>query len=356
MFRNVILLSCLLFCTQALATADKLDLRDYPSTYLNDCEGVAYVYKTSRTLKLGVRAVKNCSRIRIDGNTYTMEKYHLGFRFETEIPTASDINVEVWSKRHKLKDYFIIESDTHRRHNPQASNQGKRHIRQNPVTSQTHTSRSLAALKTCSKAFNSSTVKEYCHEKMQKSQFNIGPIVDFCARRPGSNKQKQCLDDSLSFSYEPQQTMAMCTKEFPSSTMNKKCINSAKKYEKSPTKVIEKCTNMFPQNSKRMECIDKFSDSRYPERQINLLSKCAKTFFSSQIDQCYQQTSKIKNRRTQTLEACTKNFPQTSNKLRCLTLASGIRGVKTDAVVQQCIESHFQMSKQLSCIEKFSAK
>ncbi len=347
MFIKLFVFACALLSVNAATAEDRLNLKHYPSTYLNECDGIAYIYKANRTLMLGIRSVKHCSRIRIGDNIHKMERYGLGFRYETEISRKHDVHVSVGSRKRQLKDRFVIEPrsrDTHTGYYDR--NERDYHDTQN--------TQSLVALRHCSKSFDFPSVREYCHEKMRDAKLDAKSIIAFCSKAAGSSNQKRCLDDSLSFHYEPVATMSVCSHEFPSSSARHKCIDAAKKYHSPPTKIIKECTNIYPQNAKRLRCIEQFSTMKYPEKKIDLLAQCADKFFASKVDQCYQTVSKVKRRASQTLDACANNFPQPSNKLQCLTLSTRIKGTKGDDIVQQCTRSHIQTRKQLSCIEKFT--
>lgn len=368
MFRCLAIFLSVVFSTPSFSTdynsfTERLTLTKSPSTYLQACEAIAYIYKTPTKLTLAIRAAKKCSQIHINGKRYSMDKRLPGFQFDKTIHASSDILVTVQSKNGRTKSNLIIGIDKqgHRNHptphhdSPHQNHEhGTTGENNREGTKRPHRSQSLIALRACSETFSANSMKEYCHDSLKESKFDAETIAGFCSSKAGSRQQKSCLDDSVSFTYAPIPTMKSCSTKFLSSTSRKRCVDLAKRYQSDPVKVIEKCTSISMQNSKQLECIERFSSEKNPIKKINVLSSCKNSVQRSDVEACFEQVSKIRKKPLRVLEACKNSFFQSKSKIQCLTLSKNIKGGNAVEVIKTCSKNYPSPRRRLACIEKIA--
>lgn len=339
MFLRVITLVLLGLSGAVNAKADKLQLDRYPSTYLAECEGVAYIYQVKRKLRLGLRAVKNCGRIEIDGLVHKMDRYELGYRFETVLSTSDATKISVFSKRNYVNDEFIVGSQ---RRVPAPENPPERG------------NQSLRILKACGDNFQSSSMVNYCHETLKNSQLNIAEVASVCAKRNFSSAQKACLQESLKFQYNPVAVMRSCGETFDRNSDINQCYSVARSYQRPPLKILQACNTMYDRNSQKFNCLQRFKDEKRPLRSLTLLQACkAKFSRNSSAETCFEKTRLIGKDKQQTLEACNNGFQRESNKFKCLDLAAKIK-VDAAGVVAECSSRFSRTSQAMKCITGFT--
>ncbi|TQV88380.1 hypothetical protein [Aliikangiella coralliicola] len=337
MLRPILLLVLIAFSNQLVAKVEKLSLNAYPSTYLEDCEGIAYIYKANNQLHLGIRAVRNCKKIEIDGNVQNMERYHLGYRFETVVPALARTEIIVRSKYDDYHDRFVV------------LNRNRGGSGHNPPHNQ-----SLEVLKLCGNGFRNTSMKTYCHDLLQTSNYNVRGIVEVCAKKRHISSQKNCLQEAVKFEYEPVNVMLECEKYSNHSSVVKSCYDVSRKYNRPPLKVLSECRTMYSRSSQQLNCVERFVNEKKPARSLGLLKACKDEFSRDSLAQnCYDKISKVKLSKKKTLSACSNQFNRTSQRFECLDLAARLNSDPA-AIITECGKHSSRDSESLKCIKGFA--
>lgn len=339
MFRRVLPLLLICFSGTLVAKGDRLKLDSYPSTYLADCEGIAYIYKVKNKVRLGIRAVKKCGKIEIDGLVRKMDRYDLGYRFETIVSTSEPTRVSVFSRRKNYEDHFIIGD---RR---DGSHSGQRPRQENA---------SLQVLRACGESFQSSSMKNYCHESLKASDLDTSGIARLCAKNSFISAQKDCLQEAVKFRYSPLEVMLACDEYSDRRSEINKCYKIAREYKRPPLKILGQCRSMYSRNSLRLKCVERLITQEKPVKALGLLQACKNEFSRDSLaETCYEKVTLLNKDKKKTLAACSSGFNRTSTKFQCLELASKIK-VNPAGVVRECSANQSRTSEALKCITGFT--